>query len=206
MKNNWNLKNILRGWLFAAAGFILATQAHSQEPTVEGAQQFLRELSHEGALTFEYDAGFGFNVMRGPQNGNGSYYTEGFRAIPVKDTSEGRNNCSTRFAFPQHFIAPMPAFIGRSVHLFNHPLAFTSNFLDRSPPDSNPGEPIPGDNAASLDWVLVAKVDVNQNSVIVGTNFGRLRFNLTSDSLAKRTGFAMEFLRVKCDRKSATGF
>jgi hypothetical protein len=61
-------------------------------------------------------------------------------------------------------------------------------------------------NSFRIDWRKVAKASVNGNSVSL-SGIGRLRsFILASPELAKRVGYAMEFLRLHCDPTAAMGF
>lgn len=181
---------------------VYVSSASAQEQTREGAQAFLKQLGQEGALLFEFNGGKGYNVSTGEDWSKYGATEPTIRSytyppVQVTDSNKHVDECSSKFRFDGSSVADYNYKQG-DVY-FSHPLSWVTNI-------TNPAVGSAGPTDLILWWNTMAEVRSSGRYVYVSKQFVDIRFTLPSENLAKRTAFAMEFLRVKCDKKSSTGF
>ena len=179
------------------SGVLLAGGAASAQPeqTQAGAQEFIGKALTQGTVTFErLDRGMpGFNMFEAKvYYCNGSTCNNNFRiehrhnspfSVVAVHKGSGKDICYT--SIDHYGLDLQPPAEGNNVLSWYNPPVFTS---------------------PEILWDKVAEVKVEGRTVLVNGITPELKFNLPSEALAARLGFAMEFLRTSCDSLGSTGF
>ncbi|RJF96974.1 hypothetical protein D3870_21715 [Noviherbaspirillum cavernae] len=199
---------MLRAALIATATFFLIQNpAYSQAPqapvkqTPEGAQQFISMVLGQGSSFVAIDVGLGWHVFEGNEvrrsDRRDKTITKAFASNKIHSAQQGPSGTCTMI-----------------IDSSRHPRTFEdapNNYTNWESREFLPAAP-----PFKIDWKTVAQVKVRddnrveilkgvQDSYISKPN-SSLLLVLPSDALAKRVGFAMEFLRAACDATGGTGF
>lgn len=190
------------GWvaMACAAVALCAEPAWAQTQTVAGAQQFLSITANQKTTTVDNDWGQGFNLVSGRRVADKctqEYYYDGW------GTRQGpRTRCWKQDEYSNVYrpAAQLVSAVMISDCLTEIEITEASTYAG--------GYQISalGTHKLRLDWAKIAKVQQSGNTVTVSPTSPGLRFRLSSDDLATRTTFAMEFIRQNCDPAAATGF
>lgn len=196
-------RNGLRGGLFSLAlglAIGLGGAAHAQTQTAANAQKFLSVIAGQQTSRVDVASGGSWNQTWGKRTKNkctSEYYYDfwGTRQGPRTrcwDEDDSRN-----------ISGPSPLLTGATPItdcLTEITYRDDSTYFD--------GYTITalGEQKTRIDWSKVAKVQQDGATVLLSPNLPMVRFRLSSDDLAKRAAFAMEFLRQTCDAAAATGF
>lgn len=152
----------------------------AQEQTPENAQKFIAQIAGLGQIAYTDRSG-------------GETFTQGF----YRDDSGSQ----TVNRYYNKAIAPMwgVSSPSRCETLFKRKLTW-----------SRGGEIVTSDADVGMNWARVRSVTVSGVDIVVHdatqwTDYFS-RFSLPTEDMAKRVGYAMEFLRVSCDATQGTGF
>ena len=163
----------------AACVYAIASSAQAQEQTPENAQKFIGQIAGLGQLSYSW-----------------RHDEDSFDQSFWLDLSTVPNGVRRYF---KKVTAPIWEVRAESRCLT------TFRFKDTYELD---GRVQTGDATKRLYWSEIAKVETTGNLVYVtpGASIISMRFTLPNEALAKRMGYAMEFLRVSCDATQGTGF
>lgn len=168
-----------------ALALVFAAPSAAQEQTPENAQKFLAQIGGLGQLVYaSHTARFGYDQGAYSDESGTHYFPKpAFPATEVVASSP----CSTQFKYTDtHFSSSQGASTQRAM-------------------------------GGYINWSRVASVTVSGAEVevvsptspdvasLLGPSFYE-RFTLPNEALAKRVGYAMEFLRLSCDQTEGTGF
>lgn len=184
--------------LILAAG--LGASAQAQTQTAAGAQKFLSVIAGQQTSRLDVSVNGYWNQTWGKRTKNkctSEYYYDfwGTRQGPRSrcwDEDDSRN-----------ITGPSPLLTGAVA--INDCLT-EIEYSDNSTYFDSYAITALGVQKARIDWSKVAKVQQEGSMVTVSPNSPLVRFRLSSEDLAKRAAFAMEFLRQTCDAAAATGF
>jgi hypothetical protein len=178
------------GTLMAALAVLTAgTAVEAQEQTPENAQKFLAQLGGLGQMLYEDHNGkhiYGQDV-----------YHDESGDEPVDRPYAKPAGPATMFSAPNRCLTRFQASVT------------TYSWED--------GGTVQRQRDESIDWPRVSSVQVYGQQVEVTSmqypDFVEIagprvyqRFTLPNEALAKRVGYAMEFLRLSCDKTEGTGF
>ncbi|KQY28822.1 hypothetical protein ASD38_14345 [Caulobacter sp. Root487D2Y] len=164
----------------ATALFAFAAPAAAQEQTPENAQKFIAQIAGLGQINYTDRSGSQTFTQGSYQDNSGSQTVVRYydKAVaPIWDvTSPSR--CETQFK--------------------------------RKLVWSRGGEIVTSNENGYMNWKRVMSVTVSGANIVVAdaTQWSDYfhRFSLPTEDMAKRVGYAMEFLRVSCDATQGTGF
>ena len=189
---------------------LIAGLAQAQDQTVEGAQKFIEGMAEEGGLTITL---FGNSVETSIQvNDEGRYqqYSNTFTPDKVSNT-KASGPCSTRF----YVVLNSPTvksidytWRGTTDYSFLNGIQTYSEQKSKNVyhPQSRDGTRTT--YTLEIDWGKVPAVENNYGSSIsfLDAAGNKVEMFVKTKNYATRLHYAMEFLRLKCDKKSATGF
>lgn len=189
---------------------LVAGLAQAQDQTVEGAQKFIEGMAEEGALTITL---FDNSVETSVQvNDEEKYqqFTNRFSPDKVSST-KASGRCSTKFYVDLNSPTVRSidyTFRGKSFEgFFNGMQAYTQQRSEKVyHPQSRSGTRT--SYVLEIDWSKVPAVESNYGSSIsfLDRDGDKVEIFVKTKNYATRLHYAMEFLRLKCDKKSATGF
>lgn len=180
---------------------LIAGLAQAQDQTVEGAQKFIASMAEEGALTVTVG---GYTVSRRvaiDPHGSTRRLDETFSPDKVSSTM-ATSPCSTMFQV--ELKSP-------TVRSVNYTYRDRGGDAERMSEDLYHPKSLMGTRTTfsfAIDWAKIPSVEKKYGrSVSLINNDGEaVEIEVASNDYATRLHYAMEFLRIKCDKKSATGF
>lgn len=189
---------------------LIAGLAQAQEQTVAGAQKFIEGMAEEGGLTITL---FGNSVETSIQvNDDGKYQQFNRTFSPDKiSRTKASGPCSTKFYVD--LSSPTVTSIdytwrGHTDHSFWNGIQAYSEQKSQKVyhPQSNNGTRT--SYVMEIDWAKVPAVENNYGTSIsfLEPAGDKVEIFVKTKNYATRLHYAMEFLRLKCDKKSATGF
>jgi hypothetical protein len=188
----------------ALAATLLSAAAIAQDgtQTPASAQLFLKQVMEEGDVLLEVDTGKGWNIAPWRAKNcdpgfrkHNNPHIDSSGCMPWEAWHDAVHDKFTmNSASAEQRDAPQcgTAFYAtakKGVHPEQHLM------YEWAPPTS----------PYRVSWGSVSMVEQVDASVVVKGS-PSLRFSLSSDQLAARVAYAMEFLRLNCDSKAATGF
>lgn len=188
---------------------LIAGLAQAQDQTVEGAQKFIAGIAEEGGMTLTM---FGNSVNKSIQvndSGDHKVFSKTFPPDKVSRT-EAANPCKTNFYVDLNSPTSSIDYTWRGV-IFPTFTTPGRNYSEQKSetvyhPQSKSGTRT--SYVHEIDWAKVPAVEKSYGtniSMVDGEGF-EVKIIVRSNDYATRLHYAMEFLRIKCDKKSATGF
>lgn len=191
---------------------LIAGLAQAQDQTVEGAQQFIAGIAEEGGMTLTLF----YNLVKMPiridDDGNIHTFSKTFSPDKVSST-RAVTPCSTKFA------VDLNSPIVSSIDYTYRSQGFYTDYNGYMRPKITPEKKTEaiyhpqsknGTRSSyelSVDWAKVPAVENHGTSVsFLEANGDKVEIFVKTKNYATRLHYAMEFLRIKCDKKSATGF
>lgn len=198
---------------FAAIVFgLIVGLAHAQEQTVDGAQKFIAGLAEEGGLTITVFDNREEIALSVDDEGNMETFSKTFPPDKVSSTL-AVSPCSTKFKVELN--GPTVSSVtyswkGHTEVTFLNPTIRVYR-EQRSEKIYHPQSKYGNRTAYALtmDWAkvpAVQKSDYNKSVSMLNKDGDKVEIFVKSNDYATRLHYAMEFLRIKCDKKSATGF
>lgn len=178
---------------------LMSGLAQAQDQTVEGAQKFIEGLAEEGGLTVTLPDNETEITIQYTYNGPYENISLKFDRDKISAT-KALSPCSTRFyvdlkvegKFSHGYQGPNNNWEQRTISYF-HPQSKNGTRKSVN---------------FDIDWAKVPAVEKKgDTSISLSDSAGnQVLIAVASKDYATRLRYAMEFLRVKCDKKSATGF
>jgi len=179
--------------------------AQAQEQTVASAQKFIAGLAEDGALTVTLFGNTVETLIYIDHKFNERIFSKTFPADKISSTNASEP-CSTNFYVDLN--SPTVSSIEytyRGLHTY-----FQESYSEKRSetvyhPQSNHGTR--NSYNFQIDWSKVPAVEKSYQSIsMLHADGSKVEIFVKSKDYATRLHYAMEFLRIKCDKKSATGF
>jgi hypothetical protein len=179
-----------------------AAFAQSAEQTPANAQLFLKQVMEQGGVFLEVDTGEGFNMaperLKNCDPGLREYKNPGLDENGCKPWTPWKNGRVDKYKVTSSAeeqqagsdcVTAFHAETNSGVHKQN------SLLIEWSPPPS----------PFRVEWNAISMVKQTE-AIVALSGPTKFRFYFSSDQLAARVAYAMEFLRTSCDQTAATGF
>ena len=191
---------------------LIAGLVQAQEQTVDGAQKFIAGIAEEGGLTITVFDNEAVTSLSVDDEGNMQSFSKTFPADKVSST-RAFSPCSTMFHIDLN--SPTVSWINYSWKGHTEVTFLNPNIRvyreQKSEkiyhPQSKNGTRT--SYALKIDWAkvpAVEKADYSKSVSMLHSDGDKVEIFVKSNDYATRLHYAMEFLRIKCDKKSATGF
>lgn len=193
---------------------LVASLAQAQEQTVEGAQKFIAGLAEEGALTITMAGNKA--SLQVEVNSDGTYDEISKTFSPDKiSNARATSPCSTKFDIQLNSPTVKSGdYTYRTKYSYEHIGGYTDYAFRKETrtetfyhPQSKRGTRT--QYSFEIDWAKVPAVQKNdyRTSIsLLDSDGDKVEIFVQSNDYVTRLHYALEFLRIKCDKKSATGF
>lgn len=205
--------HLLAASLLTAPSF----STHAQEQTVESAQKFLSGVFENGASHLNIDSGLGWNRVRSKKVEKCEWREEftGFFG-GMKRTWWCGGSSTLDIGQSENWVDIGPLSIERA----------SANGLCATEIAVSPASPrerwfkkrIDGEmteftltsearnDPFEIDWTKISGISKTEKTVSLNGVSPRMGFIIPSEEMAARVAYAMEFLRINCDKTAETGF
>jgi len=189
---------------------LFAGLAQAQEQTVEGAQKFIAGIAEEGGMTLTLSGNRVERSIQVDDDGNYQQFSKTFSPDKVSSTTAS-GTCSTKLHVDLN--SPTESSIDYTwrghtdYSLMNGVQIYTQQKSETVyHPQSKRGTRTR--YFLKIDWAKLPAVEKNYGTSIsiVDVDGDKVEIFVKSKDYATRLHYAAEFLRIKCDKKSATGF